>query len=118
MQNKTGPSALGAELLVDVADHLAALAVKTLGIPENEALIFAQEATVHLADHWGGQTVYIPKNMVARLCARNVEIYEAFNGDNISELVTRFDLSRQAIYMIISSERERRAIKQHSLFGS
>lgn len=114
----TSPSRLGAELLEDVAAHLAELAIKALGIPEKEAMFFAQEAAVHLADHWGGQTVYIPKNQVAKLCKRNAEIFEAFNGHNISELVTRFDLSRQAIYMVIAAERDRRSAKQGSLFDT
>lgn len=114
----TSPSRLGSELLEDFAANLKELAVKTLGIPEREAQLFAQEAAVHLADHWGGQVIYIPKNQVAKLCARNAEIFDAFNGDNISELVTRFDLSRQAIYMVLASERERRSIKQASLFDT
>jgi len=114
----TSPSLLGAELLEDLAAHLAALAAKTLGIPEKEARLFAEAAAVHLADHWGGQTVYIPKNQVAKLCKRNNEIFNAFTGDNISELVTKFDLSRQAIYMVLASERDRRSAKQGSLFDT
>lgn len=111
-------SNLGSELLVDVEDNLCDLAVKKLGIPKKEARIFAQEASDHLADHWGGQTVYVPKGMVAKRTKRNREIYEAFTGDNIPELVDRFDLSRQAIYMIIAAERDRRTVKQYSLLES
>lgn len=111
----SSPSRLGVELLEDLAAHLTELAVRTLGVPEREAQVFAQEAAVRLADLWGGQTIYIPKNQVARISARNAEIYDAFTGDNVSELVTRFNLSRQAIYMILSAERDRRAIKQGSL---
>jgi Mor family transcriptional regulator len=116
--SRNSPSRLGAELLEDVADHLADLAVRALGIPEAEARVFAQDAAAHLADLWGGQTVYVPKNQVAIIGKRNAEIYAAFTGDNISDLVTEYNLSRQAIYMIIAAERKRREPKQASLLDT
>lgn len=107
---------VGAELLVDLADNLTMVLIKKLRIPSNEAKRVAQEAAAHVADNWGGQSVYIPMDLVARMSSRNAEIYSAFSGDNISELVRKFGLSRQAIYRIIRVERQKRSPRQGSLF--
>ncbi len=110
-----GSRNVAAELLVDLADHVASLLVEVGKLPEAEAHFIANEAAVKIADNWGGQAIYIPMDQVARLCSRNAEIYDAFTGDNVSELVSKFGLSRQAIYRIIRSERLRRAPVQPSL---
>lgn len=107
---------VGAELLVDLVDNLSSLITEKAGISESDAREIAQGAAVRLADHWGGQSVYIPMDLVAKMSSRNADIFEAFTGDNISELVRKFGLSRQAIYRIIRTERERRSPKQGSLF--
>ena len=109
---------IGAALLVDLSDHLSALAVEKLGLSEAKAKEFANDAAAHVADHWGGQAIYIPMDMVSRLNSRNAEIYDAFTGDNVSDLVSQFNLSKQAIYRIIKAERERRSPKQCSLFAT
>ena len=106
---------VGAELLVDLADNLTVMAMDMLGIPEAAARRFGQEAAARVADHWGGQAVYIPMDLAARMSTRNDEIYKSFTGDNVSELVRKFKLSRQAIYRIIHAERQRRAPRQGNL---
>ena len=107
---------VGAELLVDLADNLTSMLTDKLNVSPDEARTVAQEAAAHIADHWGGQSVYIPMDLVARMSSRNAEIYSAFAGDNISELVRKFGLSRQAIYRIVKAEKEKRAPKQGFLF--
>ena len=108
-------SNIGAELLTDLADRLT-FYLETTGLDQPNARAVAQNAAAYLADTWGGQSVYFPKDMVARMSTRNEEIYDSFTGDNISELVRTYGLSRQAIYRIIKAERQRRSPKQISLF--
>jgi len=107
---------VGAELLVDLADNLSSILTDKVGISKDDAKAVAQEAAAHIADNWGGQSVYIPMDLVARMSSRNAEIFKAFTGDNISELVREFGLSRQAIYRIVKAERQRRSPRQGSLF--
>ncbi|NDV21022.1 DNA-binding protein [Pseudodesulfovibrio sp. JC047] len=107
---------VGAELLVDLADNLTMILTDKLGIDPNKAKRAAQDAAAHIADNWGGQSVYIPMDLVTRMNTRNSDIYSEFSGDNISELVRKFGLSRQAIYRIIRVERQRRLPRQGSLF--
>jgi Mor family transcriptional regulator len=107
---------VGAELLVDLADNLTMMLTDKLDVSQDEARAVAQEAAAHIADNWGGQSVYIPMDLVARMSSRNAEIFSAFSGDNISELVRKFGLSRQAIYRIVKTERQRRSPKQATLF--
>ncbi len=107
---------VGAELLVDLADNLATMLTDRLSIPQKDARGIAQEMAARIADNWGGQSVYIPMDLVARMSSRNVEIYSAFTGDNISELVRKFGLSRQAIYRIVKAERIKQSPQQARLF--
>lgn len=109
------PKEVGAELLLDLRDHVADVLSKS-GLSDSAAKSIAQDAAVRVADSWGGQAVYIPMDTAMKMCTRNSEIWEAYTGDNIYHLVKRFGLSRQTIYRIIRDERARRAPKQASLF--
>ena len=106
---------VGAELLIDLADHIFDMLTGT-GMQESDARAIANETAAKIADNWGGQSVYIPMDLVARMSTRNAEILDAFTGNNITELVRKFRLSRQAIYRIVKAERQRRSPKQGSLF--
>jgi Mor family transcriptional regulator len=103
-------------LLQEIAAKVAAR-LESHGIPASTAQGIGDDVATHLADDWGGQSLYFPMDMGARLSTRNTEIYSAFTGDNISELAQRFGLSVQCIYRIIRSERDRRAPKQSSLLN-
>lgn len=109
-------SCLGAELLQDVSVRIEVLCEK-YGIPEPLARQIGEAAATTLADTWGGQHVYFPMDLVGKNLKRNREIYDAFTGDNISELVARFGMARNTIYRIIKIERTRRQPRQHSLPG-
>lgn len=105
----------GSVLLNDISDKLTALAVRE-GINPELAENIGREAATFLADDWGGQSIYIPMDLSAKLSARNEEIYKLFTGDNISELAKRFGLSVQTVYRIVKAERFKRAPRQASLF--
>ena len=53
----------------------------------------ASSLTDHLADYWGGQLINFPKDYRRRLAQRELEILDAFNGDNWGELARRFNIS-------------------------
>ena len=109
------PRTPGAALLVDIADNLVDLTMSRLGIPLEEAKAYSNAVAAYIADHWGGQLVYIPKDSAGKAMSRNAEIYSKFVGDNQAELAREYDLSVDRIYNIIAQERERRSVKQCGL---
>ena len=113
MSNETRKPATA--LLEDLADHLADRAHQELDIPKDQAREFSEAAATFIADLWGGQILYIPKDMAGRLYSRNSKIYAEFVGDNHAELARKYGLSFQHIHRIIKKEREKRRIKQHDL---
>lgn len=102
-------------LLEDLAAHLTAKAHQVLGISKVQAREFGEDAAIHIADHWGGQNLYIPQDMAGRLSSRNARIYADFTGHNQDELARKYGLSFQHICRIIKKEREKRRVKQHNL---
>lgn len=112
------PRHLGTELMQDLADKVSELAQSMLGIPGPRAKVFATEVAGAIADDWGGQSVYIPMEMVGRLSERNLKIYREFTGNNVPELAMRYKLSVQQIYVIIKVQRDLHAPKQLSLLDS
>ncbi len=107
----------GVELLNDLTERLEFLFTQTLGIAEHEAKAVAADAATHIADIWGGITIYIPKDFAAKISTRNKKIYSEYTGYNMSELSRKYDLSVQTLYKIIKTEREKNSPKQMSLFA-
>jgi Mor family transcriptional regulator len=101
---------------MDIAAKLGTLATKRLGVPEQVAKSFGVTAAWMIADDWGGQNVYIPRDVSGILAGRNEQIYREFTGDNVSDLAKRYCTSVQHIYRIIRAERAKRAPRQGSLF--
>ena len=110
-------SNLAHELLAGVEAAVASVATEELmrsgikagDVPSKIALAVGE----HLIVAWGGQHVYFPRD-IAR---RNARIDDEFDGENIDQLARKYRLSDTTIYSIISSERERRRIKQIALPG-
>lgn len=102
-------------LLSDLADHLTEKARQDLKIPKAQAREFGEDTTAYIADLWGGQILYIPKDLAGIICSRDAKIYAQFTGDNHSELAREFGLSFQHIHRIIKKERQKRSVKQHDL---
>lgn len=102
-------------LLTDLAENLAHYAKARLNASPVDAKAFGEEAAVFIADLWGGQVIYIPKDMAGRIRSRDSKIYAEFSGENHAELARKYKLSFQHIHRIIKKERERRSVKQHNL---
>lgn len=94
------------ELLSDVADTVAAVLKDHCIDPQ-----LAEQAGVALADrlaaHWGGQLINIPKDYKFKLAARDLLIYEEFNGHNHAELARKWNMTSRGIYKIIERARKR-----------
>jgi Mor family transcriptional regulator len=69
-----------------------------------------------LARDWGGQLVNIPKDHHYKLAARDVAIYEKFNGTNHDVLAREHGVTVRAIYKIIKRVRAMGDPNQDTLF--
>lgn len=107
---------IGTDLLIDLSDNLAQLVRKEFGISPDRAVTFGKTAAGWLADHWGGQIVYIPKDAAGRQRTMYLQMYEEFTGDNHAELARKYDISVQHVYRIVRLIRAERQQKQYPLF--
>lgn len=106
---------VGAELLVDVAGKVTALAIEH-GLDKELGQLLGAAVAGKLADDWGGQVIYIPMDLHAKNKERNAAIFREFTGDNVADLAAKYDLCVQAIYRIVKAERLLRRGNQHTLF--
>ncbi len=67
------------------------------------AEIIGIDKLIELSAFLGGTSFYIPtkKNLIKK--ATYMAIKKEFNGDNVKELVKKYDLSERTIYRIIQS---------------
>ncbi len=94
------------ELLSDVSDHVAA-ELQVFGVPVEKAEQIGTNIANHMAEHWGGQVIGFPKDYIFKLHARDLDIYNAFNGNNHGQLARSYRLSVRAIYKIVDRVRRR-----------
>ncbi|ADU63441.1 MAG: hypothetical protein KUA35_10400 [Pseudodesulfovibrio sp.] len=106
---------IGTELLIDLAEQIGALARSSFGVSPARAAEFGQDAAAMLADHWGGQHVYIPKDVATRQRERYHQIYSEFTGSNQHDLARKYGLSVQHVYRILRRVRDERRQRQYSL---
>lgn len=94
------------ELLKDVSAHVAAVLVD-LNIDKAKAQLAGNEVMAHLANHWGGQQIYIPKETDYWAGDHVMEIYNACRGGNFPEVALKFDISVRTVYRIYKRVRRR-----------
>lgn len=94
-----------AELVADMQAHAVAVLQKYFIADAAQLELAARDLAQRMADNWGGQIIYFPKNYGGRLGARDAEIYRAFDGTNQSQLAKQYGLSVQQIYKIIKQGR-------------
>lgn len=102
---------IGAELLNDIALKITAKAQEH-GLSVDSARLLGVETAAKLADDWGGQLVYVPKDAAQKIKVRNAQIYREFTGNNVQELAAKYGLGIHAVYRLIEGERRRRAQTQ------
>jgi len=105
-----------AALLSDMAAHTAAVA-QEFGVPAEVADQVGAAVADHMATHWGGQNITVPKDYAFRLSKRDEEILEAFTGNNHAQLAQQYDMTVRGIYKLIARAlRRQRDLKQGKLF--
>lgn len=103
------------ELLADVHAHVRVIATDH-GVDESVADQLGCAVADHLAESWGGMNFTIPKDHSYKLSARDLEIWEQFDGRNHHTLAKRHGLTVRAIYKIIKRVRANGDPNQAGLF--
>lgn len=93
------------EVLADLLDHLTKT-LRGLGVTATAAGRSADAAVKHIADHWGGQTIYFPKCAYTRLLSRDKEIWAKWNGRNALDLCREYRITQQRLYQILRKLRK------------
>ena len=110
------------EILADLAKHIETqLLAKVKPTPEFNAELAKQigiEVAGHIAQMWGGEVIYIPRNLILLLSERDRKIFNEFNGTNHRELARKYNVSMQWIYQIVKRvTKEEIARRQFDMFG-
>ncbi|MDP2091783.1 MAG: Mor transcription activator family protein [Pseudohongiella sp.] len=104
------------DILIDL-QQIASRVICDGGVPAANADEIASRISAEIRASWGGQQIYIKKTDLEQLSARNIDIYNEFNGSNHHQLAKKHGLAVPVIYRIIKTvqlqEREKR---QHKLF--
>ncbi|TYG34182.1 transcriptional regulator [Lonepinella koalarum] len=98
------------ELLSDLAKRieLGVLSKMPSANDENQqqARQIGIEIAHEIANAWGGEVIYIPRNLILLLSERDRKIYAEFNGRNHSELARKYKVSMQWVYQIVKKMRK------------
>ena len=106
------------ELYADLMD-LVQRQLAEYGLGANEATLIANDLADRLADHWGGQNITFPKEYRRKLSRVELEIFDAFKGDNLSDVAQRYDISERGLRKMIARVTKRiRSGNQGGLFDT
>lgn len=111
---KANSKSRGAELLSDLAQHIAVDLRERLALEPSEAEEIGAHVAKRMAGHWGGQNIYFPMGLSAQLFKRDQQIYQEFNGVNHGELARKYHVSLQWIYKIVKAVQRERAKRSAS----
>lgn len=92
------------EMLADIADTIAKQLLEH-GIPQAGAELIGIALADHLAAHWGGQVFSFPKDAAFIQAQRDLEVYQAFTGDNYDVLALRYGLSERSVRALVARVR-------------
>jgi Mor family transcriptional regulator len=110
---------LRAELLADMHDQMLAV-MEDLGIEKAQAEHVSCACVDHLAQHWGGQVVSIPKDHAYRLSQREKEILERYrHGALVRELASVYGMTERGMRKLLArATRRDHCDNQLDLFGT
>lgn len=77
------------------------------GVPAEQARFVMREVAHEFCAEWGGDRVYLPKDVELPLEKRDREIWERFNGTNAWELSRDFNLTHRQVRYILKHMRKR-----------
>lgn len=102
--------------LIDLRNDLRLLLATEMQMAEEQANAAALAVAEYLRSNFGGSDLYIPKEDT--LDARDIEMWEAFNGANYDEVGRKFGLTGRQVRNRINLVREVMIKKtQPGLFG-
>jgi len=90
--------------MMEMADVLENAFAQNGHAPE-EATHLASTAIEALAFLAGGRIFYLPKGKALKVALKHRQIYQEFNGTNVSELAKKHDLSSAQVYKIVKQQR-------------
>lgn len=61
----------------------------------------AHEIMMAFAEHWGGDSVYVPKADTLQRHSRDLAIWAEFRGDNQAQLARKYRISKVWVYAIV-----------------
>lgn len=103
------------ELFSDIDEHISAL-LRDLGLPDDLADQAGAAVGDFLAEHWGGQSIVIPKDHRYKVAMRDLEIYRSHRGD-FSMTARRWGLTERGARKVIERVGKRIvAERQRNLF--
>ena len=76
-------------------------------VSPQEADLIASDMTDRLTDHWGGQTLIIPKDYHWKLSQLDDQIYREFTGNNYAELAQKHGVHERTLRRIIKRVQQR-----------
>jgi Mor family transcriptional regulator len=82
-------------LKVDIRDVLQA----EIGMNEPFADLVSDALCRGLRNRWGGREIYVPAEDIAD---RNARIRQAWRGNNASEVMLRFGISKATLYRVLN----------------
>lgn len=81
--------------------------LRQFGVDEKASTLIANALADKLADFWGGQNITFPKDYKRKLSARELEVYERFDGSNFDVLAKEFGMTERGMRKLIKRVRER-----------
>lgn len=104
-ENQHNRRSQGPELLVDLAHTISVALSELIELDKERGDHVGQEVANRMAGNWGGQLIYFPIGTSIKLCARDLAIWNDFNGNNHSDLARKYGVSLQWIYKIVKAMR-------------
>jgi Mor family transcriptional regulator len=114
----SGTDARRHELLADVAERIAQRLIEKHAVEEDAACDVGNDLADFLADHWKGQTFYLPADQAYRLDQRDWDIFRRMERGNAPDLAREFGISKVRVHQVFKrclTEYRRRT--QNSLFA-
>ena len=107
------------ELVADLEDQMAAcLSSELPTLDRSKAREVSKKVARFITSNWGGQLIYIPKNLLGQISERDLQIYRDFDGRNHAALSRKYNLTVQQVYRIVKEVGSReRAKNQADLFS-
>ena len=105
------------DIFLDLIDKAAEPIAEKLRLSTEQAREAAFQVCEVIRKDWAGDGLYLPKGLAYDIPRRDLEMYEAFNGRNHSELAKKYGITTRQVYeriaLVAAAEFKRR---QPSLF--